>query len=396
LISNLKKQDKMKKIVYTTLMLMLLVVVSCRDESLYPLPYDDRTTGAYLRMYSISSNVFDLNDLNNSAFDVNWESVDENGGRNLQEIRFYVSHRRGTGLTNEVLVKTVDASGFQPVPQPTISDYVRARIRITANEVLTALNTITADPDGAGLLVGFPGSLIAADQIVFRWVQVLKDGRTFSVLNPQAAVNSAFAKTAEANMTPNITGGQFYSAPYTYTVVVRSLLADSWVGNFSLTQAALWSREHNAELHSLAFPSRLNQKFFPDQTVTLSKVTGGLSTEREFTVSYRGSNVSMRINLENGLVWLPVQSSTVPCPGNTTRIFYWQLPPPGSFNPGTFTLPAGLPQATTPNRGAYSLTAGLTAGDSFTIGVDDDADEYGRRNGYCDWGLRIQLRLTKL
>jgi hypothetical protein len=258
----------MKKILYSTLLLMLFIVMSCRDESLYPLPYDSRTSGAYLRMYSIKSNVFDLNDLNNSGFEVVWESVDENGGKNLQEIQFWVSHRRGLGLTDEVLVKTVSASEFTEVPQPTISEYVRSTIRITANEVLTALNTITADPDGTGGLVGFPGNLIAADQIIFRWVQVLKDGRTFSVLNPQAAVNSSKAKTGEANMTPNITGGAFYNAPYTYTVVVRSLLANSWLGDFSLTQTAIWSREHSAELHSLAFPARLNIKYFPDQTVT--------------------------------------------------------------------------------------------------------------------------------
>lgn len=386
----------MKKILYPTLLLMLFIVMSCRDESLYPLPYDDRTTGAYLRMYSIKSNVFDLNDLSNSGFEVVWESVDENGGKNLQEIQFWVSHRRGLGLTNEVLVKTVPATDFTVVAQPTISEYVRSTIRVSANEVLTALNTITADPDGTGGLVGFPGNFLAADQIIFRWVQVLKDGRTFSVINPQGAVNSSYAKTNEANMTPNITGGAFYNAPYTYTIVVRNLLANSWLGDFSLTQTSVWSREHSAELHSLAFPARLNVKYFPDQTVTLNNVPGGLSTERQFSVNYRGSNVTMRINLENGLVWIPVQNTTVPCSGNTSRLFYWQMPPGGSFSPGSFTLPAGLPQASTANRGSYSTTSGLTAGDVLSIGIDDDADEYGRRNAYCDIGLRMRLTLIKL
>ncbi|MCU0397536.1 MAG: hypothetical protein MUC73_05465 [Cyclobacteriaceae bacterium] len=384
----------MKKILYSTLLVMVLVVMSCRDESLYPLPYDDRTSGAYLRMYSIVSNVFDLNDLNNSGFEVTWESVDANGGRDLAEVIFYVSHRRGISLTDEVEVARVPASAFQPVPEPTGSVYTRATARITANQVLAALNTITADPDGADGLVGFPGDLLAADQIVFRWVQVLNDGRTFSVLNPQASVNSAFAKTSEANMTPNITGGQFYSAPYIYTVVVRSLVADSWTGDFSLTQNAIWSPSHSAELHSLAFPAELNQVLFPDQSVTLSKVPGGLSTERQFNVNYRGENVTMRINLENGTVWIPVQNSTVDC--TAERELYWTMPTTGSFSPGSFVLPPGLPQATTPNRGSYSTTAGLTAGDVLTIGVDDDADEYGRRNGYCSWTLRVRLTLTKL
>jgi hypothetical protein len=102
----------------------------------------------------------------------------------------------------------------------------------------------------------------------------------------------------------------------------------------------------------------------------------------------------LRINLENGTVFIPLQNSKVNC--SSERQLYWTFPASGTFA-GTTALPLGLPQATITNRGAYNTTiAGTTTGNSFTIGLDDDADEYGRRNGYCTWTRRVALTLTKL
>jgi hypothetical protein len=111
----------------------------------------------------------------------------------------------------------------------------------------------------------------------------------------------------------------------------------------------------------------------------------------------------MRINLEApatgtaGTVVIPIQSTTLDCSG--TRKFFWGMPLTGNFTrPGTTTvnLTAPLPTATTPNRGSFNTTqTGLVAGQIMTIGLDDDADEYGLRNGYCDWTRRVRLTLTK-
>lgn len=383
---------KFKKYTWLMALFIMGLGIACRDESTYPLPYNERVVGAYLRMYSITSNVFDLNNLANSGFDVTYEMVDEANGDNLQEIEFYVSMRRGTGLTGEALIKTVPGSDFADVPEPTYSEYKRAHIRITATETLAALASISAAPPAtwpsgsAGLV--YPGSVIAADQIIYRWQIVLKDGRKFSVLNPQRT------NVAENNNTPNITTGQFYSAPSTYTVVVRSLQASAWTGTYQLDQTEIWSPAHSVALHASSFPASLNEVLFPSQTVTLAVPPGGLSTERQFTVTYRGSSVTMRINLENGTVFVPLQNSTVDC--TSERELYWVTPVAGSFA-GNTTLAAGLPQATVSNRGAYNTAQdGLTAGQILTIGVDDDADEYGRRNGYCTWTRRVKLRLTRI
>lgn len=367
--------------------------VACRDESLYPLPYNERVVGAYLRMYSITSNVFDLNDLANSGFDVTYEIVDEANGDNLASVEFYVSMRRGTGVTGEALIKTIPGSDFAAVPEPTYSDYKRAHIRVTATETLAALASISAAPpatwpSGSVGLV-YPGSVIAADQIIYRWQIVLNDGRKFSVLNPQRT------NVAENNNTPNITTGQFYSAPSTYTVVVRSLPAGAWTGSYTLDQTEIWSPNHSAALHASSYPPSLNQVLFPSQTVTLAIPANGLSTEREFTVTgYRGTNITMRINLENGTVFVPLQNTGVDC--TSEREIYLVTPVAGSFA-GNTTLAAGLPQATVQNRGSYNTAQdGLTPGQIMTIGLDDDADEYGRRNGYCTWTRRVKLRLTRI
>jgi hypothetical protein len=382
---------KLKKYTLLLALITLGISMSCRDESLYPLPYNDRTSGAYLRMYSIASNIFDLNNIAASAFDVDYEMVDENGGANLQEVEFYASFRRGTGLTSEVLVKKIPGSSFAPVPEPTYSDYRRSRIKITANETLTALASAAAPPatwPSGSVGIALPGTLANADQIIYRWQLVMNDGRKFSVLNPQRT------NISEANNTPNITTGQFYNAPSTYTMVVRSLLAGSWVGTYNLQQVALWSPNHSVALHQSSFPTSLNQVLFPAQTVNLAVPSNGLSTEREFTITgYRGQSVKMRINLENGAVYIPLQNTGVDC--TAEREIYWTYPTAGSFA-GSTSLPAGLPQTTLSNRGAYNTAqTGLVAGQVMTVVVDDDADEYGRRNGYCTWVRRVSLTLTK-
>ncbi|MFO0508189.1 MAG: hypothetical protein ACK5YS_04900 [bacterium] len=375
----------MKLKTYSLLAALLLTVVGlgCRDKDLYPLPYDDREVGAYVRLYSQTSNVIDLNDLTNSGLDATFEAVDNAQGTNIQEFRFLVSHRRGTALSGEVPVKTIPGSAFQKVPEPTFSEYTRAKVRISAAETLTALAGAT----------GFPGSFANADQVIYRSVMVLKDGREFT----------------STNTTPNITGGQFYSAAFVYTLTVRNqTTSTSWLGQYTLAQSAIWSLNHSPALHATPqFPSTLAARLFPTQTVTLTIPAGGLSTERQFTVNYRGQNVTLRFNLEpaptaaaptTGAIFVPLQNSTVDC--TSERELYWTQPTGGTFGsaaapPPVYTNPL-LPTGVTANQGSYNTSqTGLVAGQSLSIGLDDDADEYGRRNGYCTWTRRVRLTLTR-
>jgi hypothetical protein len=435
-------------------------------------------------MYSIRSNVFDITNLAESAFDVVFEPVDENDGDNLAGIDFYVSLRRGTNLTYEVFLKNVDASVFANVPEPTYSDYKRGTIRITANEVLTALQTITTDPDGDGTdtngngklgddvcpkcvplkgLASFNNALLPndlgsafqpGDVINFRWEMIMKNDSRISATNPQTSVNPDYANYLTSNSSANITTGQFYSSPFVYPITVRTFNG-GWSGNFSLKQLAIWSPNHSLQVHQESWPSYLSEILFPDQTVALAKPTNGLSTEREFSVNYRGQTTTMRINFELtrpgldgtgnnstgqpsidntlvlqggfpatstdntagttnlGTVYVALQNSTADC--TTERELYWTMPASGTFgNALTVSAPPKptdnptasnflsskplLPQNAIPNRGTYRWdgTNGTNTNDTFSIAVDDDCDEYGRRNGYCTWTRRVYLILQKL
>lgn len=308
-----------KKYVFILALITTGIVLSCSvDESKFPLPYNDKTVGAYARIYVVTSNVFDFVDQTNSAFEAIFEPVDEQDGDGTASLDFYVSHRRsgaGGGLSNEVFVKSVDVSGFTAPAAPTYSVYKRGKIRITFPEILAALAPLTAagDPDGPGPIAGaspvsglvaYPGNTTVTppntDSYTLRWIQVLKDGRRFTAINPQNAVNPAFGNPSQENGTPNITTGQFYSSPFVYTMTLRpGLPPTSWVGGpYQLRQRNNWSPSHTAALHQTHYPAYMNTKDFPDQDVTLALVTGGLPTERQFTVTYRGATTTMKINLD--------------------------------------------------------------------------------------------------
>jgi hypothetical protein len=437
---------KFKKYILGLSFFSLAVAISCRDENLYPLPYNDREVGAYLRMYSIASNVIDLNNTAASGFETTFEIVDQEYGDMLEEIDFFASYRLATGpttsqgLTDEVFVKTIPASVFTEVAEPTYSEYKRATIRITYAETLATLSTVAAQPGNTfwpslARKVSLPGVVAAGDQIIYRWKIRLKNGQEFSVFNPQNT------NPLENNSTPNITGGQYYSSPFQFTMTARSLALNAFVGQYQLDQVAIYSPNHSVAIHLQSFPDDLNDVLFENgQTVDLTVPTNGLSTQREFQVRYRGETTSMKINFEQtdplagqsaanttaalttwglsaarpkGSVFVQLQNSSLNC--SSERELYWTTPPAGLFgsttlrgdnpagspisgiDPAIPALKTGLPQGVTSSRGAYYTDApGTTAGDFFYISIDDDCDEYGRRNGYCTWTRRVVLRLTKL
>jgi hypothetical protein len=458
------------------LLIGFAAVFSCRDTSLYPLPYDDRVTGHYLRVYSLSSNIWNRENLAASAFEAVYESIDAEKGNQLDSVIFYATFRRGQTITREVVIKRVPASqfNFAFATQPAYSEYLRsAPFRITAAEVQSALQTLaSADPDGAGALIPYPVNAgLLNDIFTIRWRARTKNGQSYTVFNPQTTVNPAFGNLSEANMTPNVTRGQFYNAPYIISFpvseTVTAAVADPapYTGTYRLTQVAIWSPNHSTTLHLLDMPQYMLKPFIfgnsdtdSTQTVTLNTVSGGLPSEREFTCFYRGQTIGVRISLEAGTATGIGSTSTdvlntlttatnanvapgahvarglgfpagtifsnlgavnvklfntgVSCSENQSRQFYQVMPVAGTFNPNVATNPVtgaaispssslalrwGNPRSAFPNRGVYRTDRdGKTVGDVFTIGIDDDADEYGRRNGYCNWFRRVYLRLEKL
>jgi hypothetical protein len=471
-----------KKILYTFgVFLSAACIFSCEpNKELYPLPYDDRPSSSYLRVYKITSNVWDLDNLNASGFEAVYESVDKNFGADLDKAEFFVTHRSGsTGLiTREILVKTLTAAemGFAKVAEPTVSDYLRsAPIKITANEVLAVLSTLTTDPDGVpngttcnGIFpkvcpaVAFPGAFAAGDRVIIRIKIYDKQGRAFTVNNPQITASPSLGNTNEANITSNLTGGQFYNSPMLYTMIVRQTTTtgnpNAYTGTYRMAQVGRWAPDLATNANNLqimrTYPQAWMRPYLfgnsttdSTQTVTLSLVPNGLPSQRQLTCKYRGQDITMIINLESEVLGVtgagygtgaaittmtaPVLPSTPTAPGglgfpagttnaNLGSVFvslantgvnctsgrsFYQMTAGAAIitagAPGTFTgdilMPPGIPRRAFPNRGHYRIDRdGLTPGDVFTISVDDDVDEYGRRNGYCNWYTRVYLSLTKL
>lgn len=418
------------------------------------------TGGAeFLRLYSSVSNTWDVDDLAHSGFTAVYESVDTDNGADLTKIEFYATYKSGsTGLiTDEALVKTIDANAiaasFATVPAPTLSDYLRSGpITITYAETIAGLSTLTSDPDGNSCtgvypdvctMIAFPGSLQENDEVIFRAAIYDKQDQLYTVANPQTTVTPALGNPDEVNISANLNGGLFYANPMLYTVtLVRTTTTgnpDAYTGDYLMTQVARWQPDHSAaQQSSFSWIDEIvygNSTTDSTQVVTLSKVTGGLPTERQFQCQYRGQTLTLTINLENtptgltsgaittltnpanmpgqpastaqglgfpagtttgnlGTIWVPLVNTHVDC--TSTKQFYQVTPLGGTFV-GSSSLPWGYPRATVPNRGAYRNDRdGLTPGDVFCIGIDDDADEYGHRNGYCDWYTRVLLTLKKL
>lgn len=234
--------------------------------------------------------------------------------------------------------------------------------------------------------------------------------------------------------------------------------SNAYTGTYRMAQVARWAPDFATTTNNLQilrnYPQQWMRPFLfassetdSTQIITLEKVPGGLSTQRQFTCTYRGETIKVVVNFErqstsftggnlgaNGVATLnatatPALSSTVPglgFPAGTTdsnvgtimiplintgvnctaeREFY--LMTGAQFNstvpgaPGEFAgdilMPKGVPRRVFPNRGYYRFDRnGLTPGDVFSITVDDDVDEYGRRNGYCNWYTRVALTFTKI
>lgn len=453
----------------------LILITACeQNDELFPLPYDNRDSGSFLRVVKVNSFVWDLDDFANSGFEAVYESVDANFGADFDRAEFFATYRSAGGLiTNEVLVKTLTFAdmNFANVPEPTGSDYLRsAPIRITVAETLAALNTLTTDPDGttcSGIFpdicpaVAFPGTLGLGDRVVFRVKIYDNKGRAFTVANPQAAAAPKLGNGNEANITANLTGGIFYSSPMLYTMLVQRMTdtgnSNAYTGTYRMTQVARWAPDFATNTNNLQilrnYPQPWMRPFVfatsatdSTQVVTLSKVPGGLSTERQFTTRYRGQDITVIVNFERqtfgqsgggltaaavttlndtpspvppalpglgfpagttngniGTVMVPLINTGVNC--TAERQFYLmtgaQFNPTLPGAPGTFTgdvaMAPGIPRRVFPNRGYYRFDRdGLTAGDVFSISFDDDVDEYGRRNGYCNWYTRVYVTLTKL
>lgn len=175
---------KMKKILNKLklgIVAIVFTIMGCteKEDSIPNGLFNNVTNGANLRTIKFIETFDFFNPA--SKWTVEIEEQDSQKGALFQEIRLYVS--RGSGV--EKFLKTIPASSFSTGPRglPT------GKVTVTLQETLTLLGIA-------------PGSFTSADKFNVRMALILTDGRVFTTTNSGAQV----------------TGGNYYKSPHTYSV----------------------------------------------------------------------------------------------------------------------------------------------------------------------------------
>jgi hypothetical protein len=172
------------------------MAISCSDDKGF-FDKDAIVYAAYLNVVATPSSTFgtvsqsDFRLNTSSTYQVTLEERDVERGNLFQSVDFYVKLRDNTVpkiTTNEIKLKSVPATDFEQNPD---TDYPRATISVTAQEVLTALSLTQGDVNGG-------------DQIELRYELVMKDGRVFTNTNASGIVS----------------GGAFFNSPFFYRIPV--------------------------------------------------------------------------------------------------------------------------------------------------------------------------------
>lgn len=275
---------KIFKILISTAVL-LVAVIACRDESLEPIPYSNPGEGAYVRTVKVNSGVHNLTTPASagSAFSIEVELVGVgDAGEKMQSLTLFAKQTRGasfTIITAEQQVKVYTAadlvtshSGTIPNPDITSYKYPRMTMTVTTQELLTALGNPT---------------LVNLDNIEYRVALTLTSGFTFSNVNASGDVLT----------------GAYYLSPFFYRIPAV---------NFTVTGTGAYMLSTTSPNFGAIVPPATTTS----QPVTLS--AGAFDVQRTFTVNYRGlTNVPIAINLENGRVQVPLQSTPFSCTNAT-------------------------------------------------------------------------------
>lgn len=183
---------------------LMLAVFSCTDFVDPAIPYNGFDTGIYLRTITPPT-TFNFFALPAATFNVVVEAVDASGGTTVKDVQVLVRRRRGATLSPEVALTTVPGSAFAASGK-----YTRTTINIPLSTALTAMGFTTADIAGG-------------DFIEYRLILTDTQDRVFT----------------NTNLSPDISGGVFYSSPFFYRVAV--VCPSDLGGTFTYSQSGMTS-----------------------------------------------------------------------------------------------------------------------------------------------------------
>ena len=173
------------------LALLVLSIGSCADEELSPIVTQDALLfGAFPRLVELRTGEYDLNDLENSTYDMEVDFVDNAEGEDIAEYRLYVvfdDNTTGSGRpdysSDEVLVRSYTPTDFRAGPNGNLG----VDVSIPFTEV-AQLADVPLD------------SIFAGDRFQFRAEVEKEDGRVFSSSNSTPAITNAFGGIFDFNV----------------------------------------------------------------------------------------------------------------------------------------------------------------------------------------------------
>lgn len=160
--------------------------------------FDGTTSGVTLRTVIVNSSNFNFLDTS-SEWEVTVEMRGVNEKNSPRQVNLYVNHTTGGVTSAEILLKTFPASTFEAAAPYGLPN---AKLSASFAETLTALSLSS-------------GSYTTSDKFNMRLELVLEDGRTFT----------------NTNASGTVTGGSFFSSPFTYSVQFACPLDDASLFN---------------------------------------------------------------------------------------------------------------------------------------------------------------------
>ena len=163
----------------------MMVVLSCTDFVDPAIPFSNFDTATYLRTITAPTTV-NFFTMSSATFILTIEAVDAEAGTSVQEVQVFVKRRRGATTSAEKSLITVPGSAFTPEGK-----YTRTTITVPFTTVLTAMGFTQAEMNGG-------------DFVEYRLALLDKKGRNFT----------------NTNLSPDVSGGVFYSSPFFYRVAL--------------------------------------------------------------------------------------------------------------------------------------------------------------------------------
>lgn len=171
--------------------LMILMTISCRDNSLLPLDYHQgqNLNGAYLRTIDIPSTKLNLLDFSNSYYEIIYEAgvPDISKFESVSLTIQFIDNTKSNGVFKRApqTLPTINASSFAV---DATSKLPRYTFKMTGPEIITA-------------------STIPLDSVTF--------GDTFQIVETINYDGKAYSFT---NTSADLTGGPYYSSPFLHIV----------------------------------------------------------------------------------------------------------------------------------------------------------------------------------